>query len=691
MNVLISRGEEVHDVAFKCFNPVSWSQIPLEACQLPTPTDSDYNYRSRPATTSVTPSVTYMGDAEIRGFKMALFEVYPFSYNAATGSLTAYQDLTLVIRLGTAQGQGNMQPPANSTAWACDTTRKWLREMVCNYTDVGTLYPNFNNDTLPANKRFQYLIITNNALKAEFQRLSDWKNTKGVRTKVLTTEEIYQNYPDTTQQRQIKRAIMAFMDSTQGALRYVLLGGDESVVPVQMAYLKLIASDGNGGTKLYEKTTPSDLYYASRDLNWDANCNGVPCELEDSITINSNLSVSRIPVVSSDAASMFVNKIINYERAPNIDTWTESILMAGNELYPRSSTYVNGEKVSDAQMYGEELYNRYIKAFWNGERVRFYDTATDLAGGKNYDFTIENLQTELAKGYTFAYILTHGTAYNWKMEQPYTYYSTTHASQLNNTGSTVIVAGSCLTSAFDSTATCLAEAFLLNPNSGINTFIASSRENWSGAAFWGYYFRSLFSGQGHHLASALSKTKNFVAALATRYTTDRWLALSVNALGDAEMPVYTSCPNTFDNLFFNYHNGSLIINHNVDSCATCVMSQNDVGNSYYQVISNTDNTCSSFEYLTSPEPYSLCVTRNGFIPFSAVVSQNYKLQNDSIQQGDSRYVICEEAKIGKQVTNNKPQGEVIIQGNMTIQYNESVIIDKGTIIDMGSSFKIIKN
>jgi len=76
-------------------------------------------------------------------------------------------------------------------------------------------------------------------LKAEFERLAQWKTTKGVKSKVVTISDIVAgNYGDMTQHgfaRDLQEVVRNFIKFAYNRwkTRYVLLGGDYNVVPVR--------------------------------------------------------------------------------------------------------------------------------------------------------------------------------------------------------------------------------------------------------------------------------------------------------------------------------------------------------------------------------------------------------------------------------------------------------------------------
>lgn len=193
-----------------------------------------------------------------------------------------------------------------------------------NSDDIDALYPTAARQYSVANSfPVKYLVITNEELKPAFQRLANWKTTKGVKSKVLTVEEISQKYSDPIMPMRIKRAIMEY----KGQVEYVLLGGDVEVVPSLMCPLGPLKDSPT-------VDVPADLYYSSfTHLNWDNNQNGLYGEDSDWVSYTADIAVSRLSVCKMKEATSIVNKLIKYEMSPGPSEISDTLLMCGNFLY----------------------------------------------------------------------------------------------------------------------------------------------------------------------------------------------------------------------------------------------------------------------------------------------------------------------------------------------------------------------
>ena len=315
---------------------------------------------------------------------------------------------------------------------------------------------------LPITER--YVIVTSEELAPYFKPLAQWKTQKGIKSKVVTVEEITALYPN----MDIPLAIKTFFKNEyeNNNLKYALLGGSDCVVPARKCY-----------AKNYAETTvmPADLYYAcfGNCFSWDANGNGIYGELEDSISMVPDIVVTRASVRDVSGAQAFVDKILGYEKDPDAKGWGNDILMCG----AKRRTAPNGH--SDSESDGEELFKYFIAPYWNGTRMRFYDTYTDFTEGADYDLTAENLQYELSKGYTFVDMITHGNSERWSLEAENKYYGK-QAGELKNERYTIITTTACSTNMFDRPSPCLGEMFINNAYSGVVAYFGCSRYGWTG-------------------------------------------------------------------------------------------------------------------------------------------------------------------------------------------------------------------
>lgn len=684
IKVLIGQNEEYHDYQIQSTDSLisqnvylvpNPQAIPLSEFSPNTKSHNEVLYKDH-----IYPShtVEYIGTQFIDGFKTLSFAICPFKYNADTKTLFYNSDITLSVKTtNTAHTNGRSYTVGNNM-------RKIVIPDIINANELDELYsiPHFDFRSINTylQTSYKYLIITNSSLKPAFEELSLWKTLKGVRTKVLTTEEINLNYSGTDLQEKIKRALIDYYNGTHSGLEFVLLGGDVNIVPARMCFIK----NGNSIDK-----TPADLYYACLDdITWDGNNNGEYAEVEDGIDYLPEIFVSRIPVQNISDASSFVNRVINYERNPKNDFYHNNILMGGCKI--KSYLTAGGDTISDAQEMGEYTYTNYIKDYWDGNRVRFYDTSTDFSLGASYNFTATNIQEQLSKGYTFIDMSFHGNDQIWTTESGPNY-SLGMASSLINEGYSIIFTNACNTNAFDRNYTCLSEALMRNHLGGILGYIGASRSNFFFPGAHGApsnylnqdFYEFLFTGKEASFGRLFQKAKNHAYQVFGTSEVYNWLHLTMNALGDPEMPIFISAPKHFGDIEVVEDLGTYKINTHLDSYRICITHQTD------STIYIVQDNCRSASMRILNGTFIVYVTKPGYIPCKLVIGKNINVQNESIR-GDVRYFSTNNISMGSEVSTEINPGPVSVEidGNIIIKRKREVLLDKGFSIKEGGTFEI---
>ncbi len=496
--------------------------------------------------------VEYVNTLVIRGYKFLVFKISPLQYNPATGIIIQNEQIQF------SPGLTFDDPIALTYKTHSDEFSGLTKQISDNPTDLNLLYP-VGEDPSPTNPDVEYLIITSSSMVSNFQALADWKTSKGTSAVVLTTDIIYANYSGSDNQEKIKSAIVDYTQN-EGTI-WVLLGGDNTIVPDRDCYGKVNTSDG----LVIDNTIPTDLYYSGLDdMNWDDDGDANACEASgDTIDFGADVFLGRAPVRTGGEANAFVTKVMKYQDDPPAGNFAEEMILIGVELW---NTW---DGRSDADWRSEKMYTEFIDPYWNPERLRFYDTNTDF-GGADYNVTVTNLQTQINDGYNHIFMATHGSTSSWSMESGSSFVSS-YATSLTNTGKEGIVyTMACNTNGFDHSSIdpCLSEAFIRNANGGAVAYIGSSRFGWG----WGnlsdnlgpsfqyasQFYKQLFtgslsSGSGNadpndypnHLGAVHAGHKLYYSGSSNIEGAMRWLQFSLNLMGDPQLEILTQDPNHF--------------------------------------------------------------------------------------------------------------------------------------------------
>ena len=630
--------------------------------------------------------VEYVGTNEYDGYRVLTFHVCPFEYDSTSKRLYLKTHIDLNIQL-------KSSTTISRTRTNREAVRNSIKKMVVNPEDIDDQdlpVGNRSNNNLTRQTGFEYVIVTSNQFKSTFQQLANWKNRKGIRSKVLTVDDVFA-YGGSTTKEKIKNAL-ADIDG----LSYVLLGGDTINVPTCMCYI------GNSGERI-DSITPADSYYSCLGtINWNKNKNGFNGEIKDSVSLVPYLNVSRAPVSTVNDAQVFVDRIINYESAPDTANWQDNILMCGTSLGYEDNNhiwhpyYVNG--ISDTQIWSQIIYNDYILPSWNGNLTQFYDTYSSISLDSTYNFNTTNLQNELSKGYTFADVMTHGDKNLWRMEgnEPFSYYSQIQGRVLVNSGYTVITTTACSSNAFDHDTPynkCLSQELFNNPQSGIISYWGTSRENWYsimntsdihlGAVYDALTYRKLFEDKYHRMGKAATEVKmSKMSSALGGYLPDRKIWMSLNLMGDPEMPVYLSKPKVFQNVDIQFVNNNIYTETGVGGFDICLINQADSTDYFIARDIETSNAI----FGRQDGSFDVCITKPGYIPYSIVCDKTF-LQNITLT-GMKAYETGN-AVIGSNVTNKINQGAVVINsGSTTIKVSQGATITKDFEVQLGAEFTI---
>lgn len=647
------------------------SQVTVAPTQFPIATDGSNPPKKVTATNY--PQVIYPSNGCILaststcgGNTMLHFLMTPFVYNTTLRQLSFIDNITLEV-----DTEEIASPVPLGFAGS-----EMLKNISYNINDLVIR----EDDLVSDRARLDYVVITNEALKPHFENLRNWKRRKGLYSEIYTVEYINSLYPGNDLPLKIKTFLKNLFEHL--SLTYVLLGGDDTVVPVRGCYGSAMNGiDYDKGEFKYktDNTIPSDIYYTcfSGEFSWDGNNNGIYGETTDGVELSQSLLLSRLPVRTPTDVSNYTEKLIAYELNPR---WTNSILMGGYRLILGSE-----DDPSDAEIMGELLYSSSIAPYWTGTCKRFYDTGTDFPSGADYDFNKRNFQEQISQGYSYVDIITHGTQISWLMETNEEY-AVQNGAALKNIGFSMITTSACDTNAFDSSSKggksdpCLSESLIRNVDSGIVGYLGSSRAawyDWSGLGtslqYESTFYRNLLSNK------EVSKTMGNLTALSkaafisesSGMNEYRWLQFALNPIGDPELYLYSSAPKTLADVHFYLRDKGVTISTGISNCRICIMSESDLGESYYKVI----NDVSEATLYDLPEKSNLCIIKPGYLPRMFTV----RVIQDEIIRGDEE-ISADVILIGSNVTTQKPYGKIEFNGESVNINGEYIVIGSDVIL-----------
>lgn len=553
---------------------------------------------------SVSSPLHYAGVKRQNGRAYLLLKVTPFLYDAITGRLSFINSVHFSfdgIPLGQNVNPVSIHEALNSTSNAHDVSN-----VPSDRTDSDTI---------------DYLIITNSSLASSFNQLAQWKRKKCLRTKIVTLDSIYVHYPQyNDNQAKIKAYILDYASSTRK--KWVLLGGDDSVVPAKYCDTPSISE---------WHTSPSDWYYSCYDnhpnLSWDYNNDGVAGSVFEDINLSPCVYLSRLPVRTVQHVHDYTEKLIKYENGVNVNN---NMLLTGYIL--SENNYINGK--SDSQILNEEIYDEFVADDWNGSLEKLFDTFSSIPNVDSINGN--NLKSVIDMQFNVIHEISHGFETKWVVSNDsLKYYSLEHANSQANAYGSVIVTGACLTNSFDDEP-CLSECLLRNPNGGAVAYFGCSRLAKGGEDMpTGNYLPIVWSDQYnahflHYLYTGTPYDSLFsFAAIGTESKTTVYnefadetddiyheLLLATNLMGDPEMPIWTdsiksftsgSGPSTGPYIIHSMVGGRLDVISPVGGCTIVVLDEH--GNR--QEANNT--SYASFSGL-SGQTY-VAIMKHNYIPY----------------------------------------------------------------------------
>jgi len=548
VNVVVPYNSVYHKISCKVEKSILYSEISLENTRpfIPTgaistpdlqPYDQDSLNLSDPYPEK---NALYTSTQKCSQYKFFTFLICPFEYHYEENKLYFISEIQLDIYYDEMDDNEGYR-------WDNGLFKDMLSSELINSDELES----FDIQNLRNGENISHIIITADSLLNAFDTLAGWKIQKGVRCEVISIDSIYANYSGSTNQLKIKECIYDYYQNK--GTQWVLLGGDCEIVPDQDCYVQNSPQGSPGYLVSYYM--PTDLFYACFDnqFDWNSDADTLVGEVGDNIDMAPEVILTRAPVKNIVDVNAVTAKTLSYEKDPPLNDFAEEMLLSGVKLF----SYYSG--ISDAEIKTEKMWTDYIEPYWDGRRVKFYDTNTDMFGGKDYDVVVNHFGDVFSQGYNFFNIHTHGSSIGWTMERQaaFCYYNADLFTNLNNQG--IITTPACDVNAFDYYfSDCLSEGLYLSPTGGCVGFIGSSREGFGTYGtehgpsqlyvdnFYQYLFNGSPAEHSYKFGAVMAQAKIHYIGASTEYNCYRWLQFALNTIGEPEFDVYTSDP---DQLF----------------------------------------------------------------------------------------------------------------------------------------------
>ncbi|MBI5867579.1 MAG: T9SS type A sorting domain-containing protein [candidate division Zixibacteria bacterium] len=470
----------------------------------------------------------------------------PFRYNPVR------QELIVIRRAAIARSHGGQMSPspvATDTVPALDDIKPLvLSAFQRPGPDEGLRSPAFSgapswtlSPALPLG--ISYVVITNRRLAETMQSLVLWKARRGIAAGLATVEDIVARYSAVDTAASIREYLK---DAYTSGLKWVVLAGDQSVVPIRYAFAGYQPAPAD-----LHQFQICDLYYADLDGDWDANGNGVWGEyFGDEPDMYAELFVGRLPFSQTSEAETIVGKIIAYEGGPADPLYlTRALSLCADQM--RDFSAGTGQQNLVAEVMPEE---------WTHDESSMLEQPSGIDPSPLTP-DAPNLAGLLAGGFGWVNYYVHGRADGFVVRSPgylnsprayvYTFGSSGdgngHLNELPTTGFAGIhISSACDQGAFDMDSppfnppmqSCVAEKLLFMPQAGAVAFIGQSRWGWVSSSYKlisKFYQYIVDTSVPNHIGIYQEMAK-------IAYPGYRDLNYGNNLYGDPEMPVWKDVP-----------------------------------------------------------------------------------------------------------------------------------------------------
>ena len=387
----------------------------------------------------------------------------------------------------------------------------------------------------------EYLIVTSELLREPFETLAEYRRRLGVRTRVVVVDEFIAGHTGRDTAEQLREALKGFY--ADGG-RYLLLGGDETQLPVRYAYHYATYTQPT-----MENLQVCDLYFADLTGEWEVDGDGVWGEpYHDAPDVVPELYVGRLPFGDPAEVDSYVAKVIAYETNPG----------DGDCAYLGNAFFFSSDQMRDYDVDGQ---HNYIAQAYPPQMQIDTTHGVELESGVSEsptNLTPDQLAPTLSQGYGIVNIIAHGSGSGFIVRSsgynnfPKAYMSTsagedstpTVAPLESGSRSGFYYSLACSNGGFDRDQPPLSEpepslvqTLLAMDSGGAVGMVAYSRWGWVGLShkLQAAFFESLFAHPELPAVAAMYESKASYYGL-------RDLVYGQNYFGDPLLRVYTAVP-----------------------------------------------------------------------------------------------------------------------------------------------------
>ncbi len=247
----------------------------------------------------------------IGGIRIASCLIQPWTYIPSTGSLNIINEIEVTVTWEDG-------PNYNLTAEQVRVARSRVRVLEGTADQVSP----WDSPPIQGGDA-QYLLICDSSYMDTMEPLASFHEGRGYSVETAAVQEILSSSTGIDDAEKLRNFIKdRFLE--HGTI-FVLLAGDETLVPVRMVYT--LCED------VMPEYAPVDLYFADLDGTWDSNGDGEYGQPDDSLDLYADVLLGRALFSTIDEAELFVQKNLTYQSNPPPGDWQTRAVLCGAVLF----------------------------------------------------------------------------------------------------------------------------------------------------------------------------------------------------------------------------------------------------------------------------------------------------------------------------------------------------------------------
>lgn len=594
-----------------------------------------------------------------QGAPLVSVSLSPIRVNPVTKTLRCYSSVTYRIHIN-----------ANYVTSVDATTLEKIKGVIANTEGLSRYSAPLPQDApgrpISYSEPDKYIFITVPEYVKAVKEFAEWKTMMGYECVIMS------NAKWTT--KSVRDSIVNY-SKNKADIKYVLIVGNSNQIPNKTVNLHF--------PKQGEVTIPTDKLYAC---------------LSDTTQGITDFTIARITGDSEAVIKGTFDKIKRYESTPPRsdsfykkglhcayfqDTYEEDSVPDGRETPSYSFVQVS-EQIHDLNVArGKEITRIYSRQYRNPAPAFLNNGNAVSSALLNDSVWMDNkywLKNNIEQGQSYILFSGHGSSAGWSNPT----FSDSDVRNLNNGELLpVVISSACHVGNFNDE-TCLAKAFLENPNGGAVAMTANTHYGWSNVM--DCYATNvinllMMAGVPYSVADAMEVSLVSIGCNITDYIYHTRLAH--HYFGDPSMKMYSYVPECISPQI-TQNNDTVWVQTNLSNCQITLTSrENPLDMSKFKTFANK----SSVKFVNVDYPYSICITKSGYVPY---ISLPDKYEQNVTFTADTTLINGFNIYAGKNVTSNVSKGDVVCRSGRTeLKATGSIFLRDGFRVAKGAEFRAV--